>query len=470
MKTGQWALAVGILAAMVFGIAWALTHDFKTGDRIRPLENSKGATALRLNFPYPKYPPYGGVPVLCELDKGGECDFWFTNPNDKPVKVGLLKKSCRCAGIRLQVVGREGPAMYMAATAGIEGIVPDPCGGVLNYFGPRILWGALSVWQDEWARQQKTSSDDDVELTEEAGNSATVPAGAIGKVHLAWKTERVENQTLKIMLWTDHRVNTIPTELDAATAIVPALEVVHHGDLGALEARQLPYTTDVFCYSQTRDSIPLQARVLHDNRPPEQDPVEVGPVVPATPEDRAKLAGEVRANIRCAYKTTVTLRPVAPDGRTPFEQGLFHRRVEFSGPDGIQPLEASVTGRLVAVVTVGDAEGAGYVAFGPFLRSEGMVKKVVLHSDAPKLELEVDTDPGRVPEFIDTPKLEFQEETPSGHRTWLLTLQIPPNKGRGGRFPNAEDPAYRDSAIYIKTKEKPPRTIRVPLSGVANDD
>jgi hypothetical protein len=30
------------------------------------------------------------------------------------------------------------------------------------------------------------------------------------------------------------------------------------------------------------------------------------------------------------------------------------------------------------------------------------------------------------------------------------------------------DPSLRDCAIYLKTKDKPPRSIRIPIAGTAN--
>jgi hypothetical protein len=465
MKTGQWILAVCILAAMVFGISWALTHDFKSGGAKPPIPGRAGSAALRLKFPNPKYPP-GGQPVICEVNKEGECDFYFTNPNDREVKVGLLKKTCKCAGASLYVVPPATPATFMAATVGFVGTVPEPCGCIVSGVVPRLSTLGLAIWQEEWVRLQQ-SSGGGVELTEEPGVSGTVPPQAIGRVHLRWKTERPEPRTLQINLWTDHPTNTVSTELTAQAAILPVLQVVGSYDCGVLEDGQLPFKKDVYCFSATREFIPIKARIKHDNRLPEKDPVEVGPVVECSPEESAELASKTSYPVRSAYKTTVTLRRTSPNGTMPMEMGAFYRYVEFI-PDaaGIEPLESAITGQVLAVVTVGDGESAGHIQFGPFVRSEGKSLKTLLQSDAPNLELEVD--PTRVPVFLDPPKLKLVDVTPSGHRSWELEMQVPPNKA-AGRFPNAEDPAYRDSAIYIKTKEKAPRTIRIPVSGVAND-
>jgi hypothetical protein len=472
MKTGHWVLAVCILVGMVFGITWVKIHDSRS-DEGRPAKERPGA-GLRLNFPFPKYPPYGGK-VLCEVNKEGECDFWFTNPNNKEVKVGLLRKSCKCANIRLHIVGLESPTDYVASSVGLAGITLDPFGGVLNKIVPRLTEGALLTWQEDWGRLQRSQSGDGVELTEEPGSSTTVPAGAIGKVHLNWKTERTGDQGQLLTLWTDHRSNPISTLLEAQAAIMPPLQGLGVYDVGVLEERQLPFTKDVYCFSQTRPSVPVKVKVMHDNRDENADPVEVGPVVPAGPEEFASLRERYpqalgAAVIRSGYKATVTLRRTSEDG-TPFEQGAFYRRVEFySDAEGVEPIETALSGQVLAVVTVGEPDSGGHVLFGSFHRSEGKVKKILLQSDVPKLDLEVDLDPKHVPEFLDVPKLDLLEETPSGHRSWRLELRVLPNKALG-RFPNAEDPAYRDSAIYIKTKGEPTRPmIRVPLSGVANDD
>ena len=57
----------------------------------------------------------------------------------------------------------------------------------------------------------------------------------------------------------------------------------------------------------------------------------------------------------------------------------------------------------------------------------------------------------------------------SGHQTWRLEVRVRPGEARG-QFPRQEDPAYADSAVYVQIVGKTPRSIRVPVSGTANDE
>jgi hypothetical protein len=65
-------------------------------------------------------------------------------------------------------------------------------------------------------------------------------------------------------------------------------------------------------------------------------------------------------------------------------------------------------------------------------------------------------------------KLEGPQKSLGGHRMWVLRVEVPPSAARG-EFPRLEDPVFRDSAIYVKTNEQPPRSIRIPVRGVANE-
>jgi hypothetical protein len=66
-------------------------------------------------------------------------------------------------------------------------------------------------------------------------------------------------------------------------------------------------------------------------------------------------------------------------------------------------------------------------------------------------------------------KVDLAEEAAGagqGRKTWSLTVTIPANvMGLVGRFPDPDNPALKDTAIYLKAKG---RRVRIPVSGTAS--
>ncbi len=169
--------------------------------------------------------------------------------------------------------------------------------------------------------------------------------------------------------------------------------------------------------------------------------------------------------IQSGYRIPLTLRAKAKDG-TPMDWGHFRRLVRLTSEDeGIEPVEVKVTGEVHGEVTVGD-QGRGTITLGPFRRSRGARGAIALQTDVQNLKLNLDS--ARLPPYLKVRFPKEPEKTANGHRTWLLEVEVPPNTARGD-FPRADDPAYRDSAIYVTTEEKPPRSIRIPVIGTANE-
>jgi hypothetical protein len=113
------------------------------------------------------------------------------------------------------------------------------------------------------------------------------------------------------------------------------------------------------------------------------------------------------------------------------------------------------------------ADAGGRVDLGNFVRRDGTRwRRLALESDLAGMELELER--SRLPKYLEVRFPPKPEESKSGHRTWRLEVRVPPNAARGP-FPRREDPAYRDSAVYVRIAGKTPRSIRIPVTGVAND-
>jgi hypothetical protein len=239
--------------------------------------------------------------------------------------------------------------------------------------------------------------------------------------------------------------------------------------VGTVLARDLPAKGEILCWSGTRKLLKVKAKSGNAHGPAASDPFVVGEPVPLTAEEKAALAQTARMRrVLCAYRIPITLRAVSEDGKMPFELGPFRRWVVLtaSDEDEIDPVRTVVSGRIEGDVTVGNPTDAGAIAFGVFERQRGARRTVVLQSSVPGLKLELDPD-HKVPEYLKV-KLDKAREGPAGSRTWDLRVEVVPGGARGV-FPRDDDPTYRDSALYLKTVEKTPRTIRIPVTGTAND-
>jgi hypothetical protein len=466
MKTAQWVGAVVILALMVFALTFAMNY----------LGNSSSGTSkppkdmLRLTFPVSIYPEKDLPPMLSEHNQGASCDFWFVNKNDQDVKVGLVGKSCKCARVELFVLSenRQKSLPYqIASRVGMLAAWPLAAQPVPSVPIPMGLL-PLATWHEtEGARQMQANAADGTTLKTDAP-PAKVPANAIGWVRLTWDTNKADERVLGVELWTDDLSNLITAHLETRVHILDPLLAPTDADLGTMALRDLPKTIPVYCYSCTRDTLRVQAEIDHEGRSEAADPFKIGQ--PVRMSDTECIELQHKANlpyIRAAWRIDVTVLPTSPDGSTPIEYGRFRRFLTVRSPDeGVAPQKTMVSGTVTGPVTVGSREDDGSMVFGVFPSRLGFRQQITLQSDEPGLELEVDFK--RTPDFLEVKPLEEPHVSPTGHRTWVLKARVLPGKVTG-TLPNPADPAFRDSAIYIKTKGDKPRTIRIPVRGSATE-
>ena len=181
----------------------------------------------------------------------------------------------------------------------------------------------------------------------------------------------------------------------------------------------------------------------------------------------AMPTNDTRGSVRCAYRVPIFLRAVAADGKTPFDIGPFRRRVLVGSPDVKGDAKSVlVTGRVLGVIEIGTDVDRGGVNFRDFLRSKGQTESINLENRGQKIELAIDRQ--RTASFLEA-EIEVVTPPPPGLlQAWTLRARISAFKA-DGEFPRREDPIYEDSAIYLKvtTPGKPPRSIRIPVTGRA---
>src|SRR5437867_719730 len=110
MKPAQTVGLLVLAAVMVFAVTFASMYVAPTRPGTTPRKKQQHQPdGLQLTFPTRHYPErlpdeseidYSMKRVVTEYEKTGRHDFWFNNPNDAEVRVGL-STTCTCSGIHL---------------------------------------------------------------------------------------------------------------------------------------------------------------------------------------------------------------------------------------------------------------------------------------------------------------------------------------------------------------------------------
>lgn len=461
VKSAQWT-AVLVLALMVGGISFVSVYLGGPNRRVSELPPVESLASL--SFPVKLFPRDGEKAQTTEVGRSGHQDFWFANESGRDVPVGLNGKGCTCSEVEI-VVASANWRPYLLGSAvtpalqlpphGLENLTTLAAACDRQHLYPELLRGEATATL----------------LTEK--NSVVVPAGALGCARLSWRQETVRPLETYADLWMGQRGGEVNARLTVRVLIAAPLEVNKELTLPSVSQRDLETKPEgkrawIYCWSRTRPHLHLKAKLLSERRAAESDAVEIGEPIPLGSDELRKLETKDRTHQLTAlagYKIPVTVRPKAKDG-TPIEWGLFRRLVQLSSADeDLVPVQVKVTGQVLGDITVGSGQGSGAIHLGPFPRKRGTHGEILLHTDEKSIDLELDT--SHPSEYLKA-RLGKPKEAAAGHRSWLLHVEVPPNAARG-EFPRSDNPLYRDSAIYVKTKEKKPRSIRIPVVGVANE-
>jgi hypothetical protein len=401
--------------------------------------------------------------LTTEVNQLGHQDFWFRNDSGENVPIGLNEKGCTCSEVEVSI----------APKSWVPSLLEESAGRFLQQassLSPRLSDSLRDLAAMHGAAQLPEKEAQTTQLTRD--NSAMVPAGAFGWVRLSWRRKRPEPvPNLHADLWMSQKGSAANARLEVGVMVTRPVEVSSEMTLGSFTLRDLEKGQKKWlqCWSFTRPSFQLKVEPIHRGKA-ESDPIEIGQPIPLSDADLRHIekSSEKLHMLRLlsGYRIPVTVRGRAKDG-TPIEWGHFRRYVNLSSDDdGIEPMEVKLIGEVHGDVTVGSEKEGGTINLGPFVRSRGARGEIVLQTDAPNLNLELDK--AHVPEFLKAHFPDKPETSPGGHRLWVLEVNVPPNAARG-EFPRADDPLYHDSAIYVKTKEQQPRTIRIPVTGTANE-
>jgi hypothetical protein len=443
MKQAQWLIAGLLLVVLVFGITFFVTYLGNPGtqplDPLGPGDDG-GGSRLEVTFPVRDFPPTEQPPVDQEIRKAGYHDFWFTNGNDKAVKVGLNKKNCTCSSVLLFVASPE----------------------------------AASQPPNESQIKELEKSIQPTVLSEQ-DNVAVVPPNGAGWVRLGWSGER--NQvgqvtTLTASLWMDKRGS--ESSLGTRVRFLEPLQVPpelrgNERAIGELNMSQLPYTFQMTCFSPTRPEFKVKTRVISLQADPQAEPIELGAPVPLKKEEceaLERLFPDGQTRVKSGYHVPVIVRGRQGDGKTPAIAGPFRRRVEMGiEDDPLEPITVMVSGRIQGDLMVGDQEDGGRVDFRVFDRKKGSRQTLILRSNRPGLKVELDRE--KTPGFLDA-RIPEPRVTDDGKSVWQVEVEVLPGRA-SGTFGHGNDPVYRDCAVYLRAVGPTTQSVRIPVVGTAND-
>jgi hypothetical protein len=454
MKSTQIVLLLVLVVAIIFGVTFASMYVSQAPSKSPHKKKQDETTAnldLHLTFPVRVYPPNSrdpGVLIPTEYGQTGQHDFWFENPNDGEVRIGLLKKNCDCSTVQVGIVPNyQAPLSSTYVYQVIE--------KANNAAGK----GHPNEHAQEFARLA-TAASTLKKLTGEAGDAAIVPPRAVGFVRLHWEARRSPTDPrikLAAELWWQDPRKGGGVRLEANAFLVDGLRLdapdVNTGTLNPGDSAQ----RTVRFWSSTRYQFEEPEIVSPSSTPF----ITWGKPVPLTDKDKAELyryGGEVRSG----YSLTVTVREQLPNGSR-FDEGFFQHSIQIKPRERIilpEPLEVNVHGAVRGDISLIGVDNG--IVLEPFNVAAGTRHQIKLQSERKDLSLKLDRFPDS---FMKVTLGEPTMET-SGQRTWLLTLEILPNRVSGA-FPRRDSVSYRDTAIYLRIEGAADRRLRIPVSGKA---
>jgi hypothetical protein len=462
MKQSQWVFAAFVLAVLISVVTFAMNY---LGGGRQQVVDPTIRPAREIVFASKVFPPFG---ILEREEKtDGYIDYWFYNPNEEAVQVGVQHKNCSCASVKVYVLPEDRRAWLARSAVATLGTAQA---GALR---------SLSLLSLAMNHVQKgVEGHELLEKTEKT----PVPAGQVGWARLGW-SGREGKQTLVAILWFDDPANGKNGILNLALYFHEPLRVRSTLAVGTLSDENLEKGVRkvIFVWSSTRDSLRIEASPALTRDSALSDPFVVGKPEPMSPAEVDKMAEtnnegasatpDTRGSVRCAYRIPILLRAMAADGKTPFDIGPFHRRVHVSSPDvnkdvNKEPKSVLVSGRVLGIIEIGTDEDAGGINFRDFPRNRDKVKSINLECRDRKVELAFDRQ--RTTSFLEA-EVEPVTPPPVGLlQAWTLRAKILPFKA-DGEFPRSKNPLYEDSAIYLKVTSpgKPPRSVRIPVTGRA---
>jgi hypothetical protein len=470
MTTSKWIGTLGALFVAIFGLTFVSNY------LAQPKADDTDSTATddlpTLTVPITKYPYLARSLMVVdnyELEhrKPGYQDYWFQNESDQKITVGAIEKSCKCQGVEVCVMP-EGYPMRMPQS------LPQPNIALpLGLLGRRAFEAHIEQLNSDASTDSEAKKESTFVLNKDDPNAtAEVPPHRTGWIRMRWTGEKAGKMNLTAKLWLHHPGSGVEVGIERMADFVEPVRIPAT-DLKFASKRMedLPFSSSFFIWSSTRQNFKITKAEAGRpaGMPASADPFAIGEPVPLTVDQCIRLSAMLnQGRVLSGYQIPVMLQKVAPDGKSTFDIGNFRRRVEVRTDASDKPLFTTFNGVIQGDLHVSGVDDSGGIAFNSFRRDSRPKRFALIHTDNPAVNLELDK--SRVPEYLSAALT--HEPNPAGtgagpSDTWKLEVVVLPNAY--GPFPRDDDPAYRDAAVYVRTVEKLPHTVRVAIKGDASD-
>jgi hypothetical protein len=459
---GQIGLAVVAVVAVIAGITFVSQYQDRPPER-PPIPDDTGI--VKVGIPYPLEfpvqmwewePPSAGE---FEIQTPGHHDYWFSNPHDVTVDLGIILKSCKCSSIYVCTLTPEEAKRFQAWSLGTAIYQM----GFLTKWGQDLATAQQGLWGSMDQANVDTQPSDGmrgVKLNwtrlQNDRDGVSVPPKGSGLVRLIWdgKKEKVGDERLALQLWSQPPTGG-PREtvkLEFPLKFVQALQTsavqVTLEDLGPKEETSREFE----CWSSTRAHFPLQVKEFRG------DPCVQCSVQPMSDAEVRAFAIKGKTRVLSGYRVRVSVKERISDS-VQLDLGPFGRTINLDPGAVANVLPIKVTGVVRGDITVGAEEDNGRILLGSFPARNGFSKTITVTADVPGVELNLN-DVRVEPETLDYLKASLKKapESAGGKARWKLQVSIPPGSPPG-RLPE-------HSAIVLGIPGNPPRHIRVPVSGI----
>jgi len=415
-------VAVGV-AVLIAGITYVVISIGTAG-----AEPPKPTDEAVSKLPSPLEMMKAVEPRFEEAYTAGHHPFRFRSLVDKPTKVGVNWKNCKCASVEICVA-------------------PDE-------------WKALS--EAEFA---KKADDPSLQWTplERDGQGFDIPGRSTGWVRVGWKADKNGDERFKADLWIYEFDSGIGFPLEVAVSFVEAVRVrwlddpdkidPYVGRIGPGEQKD----AQLVVWSSTRESFTLESD------PPRSDPnFSYGePPRKLKAEELDNLSQRFHRKALSGYQVTVTVREKV--GEQQLDIGPFRREVRWKSDAVKDPIRAHVQGIVLGEVRtyVEGNPGEPRLEMGVIDPNRPRVHKLQLETDNPNVELAHDDsscDFLKVDVLDKAGKVENLDDG-SVRKTWNVNVSLRPGAGFRGPFPDKEKPGYELTAVVF----------RITHAGVANE-
>jgi hypothetical protein len=439
------ALPLIVLVGIVFGIAYVTQYanKGKSGKIDEPIDDNQPRAKvdpLRFNGLQAVWDPDDPVAIAdVEIGKEAHYDFWFHNPNDVPVTIGLKKKSCTCAGIQ---IGRFTDANWSQwqkskGTSGGWTLVRD-----WSKLIQSVAWEALLIGESE--------------------KRSVAPQGPHRRreiLRVRWEAKQREEPVVQLTFEIAHEIGkqVVISEFSARYTVVPVLTIgpqqVELGDIPQGDKRSM----ECFAFSTTRDEFNIELKMGPDAADAANPCFELTNPVKLSRDELVVLPKTLgsqyeRLRPKSGYKFTVTVWEVRGDRQ--LDLGPLSRRLDVSVAGVGNALSVPVHGIVRGEVEVLGADSRGRISLGSFKADREMTQSVTLMTRNKDYDLKIESITNSAIKASLTVEPEIE-----GKKRWRLTVTIPAYGLVG--------PIENTTAVVLSTRGSGSRLLRVPISGNA---